>query len=653
MSGQIAASRCVLTRAAAVITALTLVGCSGGSDAAPQTEPSNTPAASELPQPSPVPASNPAQSASQPAPTDCGFNPPGLVEGSDLRCFVVTAPLGDGPDGPLNGDAEIFVTVIGADEPAKADPIVHLPGGPGASSEAYAPVMASLYLDLATRTDRQVVFIDQRGTGRSKPFLTCDDPAAAADCVAAWADEGIDPLAISTTASADDVAAVAAALGAETVNLWGASYGSRLALEVTRRHPEIVRSLLVESVDTAATPLTKIDGVRGAFDRIDARCADDVTCSALGVTLATDVDAVATTLTATPLTTSFGALSPETFLSTTIALMEVNVGESLVPLFVAAVRDGDIGVVDAALGALAAQPSPGGPFSVGMRFVTNCGDIAPFDAPMTIAAIASAATSPLDIAIAAELDASIGSSCDNWPHRTDGPSEPVTSDVPTLVLNGADDSNTPLSNAELAAEGLSNSTLVALPGFGHFPLHRGDNPCAADIYVQFVGEPTSGTSGSLDLGCVSPGEFRTEIGVLDDPMLLDSLVEQAVPSAGFALSVPGGWLPLATGGAVSADGATLAVQLSPADQAATETSIIETYGIADDQPAVSETIDVGGAAWTFGGGASSALGSSTEVRYALTAAGSQTVVVLVAGAAASAVTPEALLRAIVPTLRPL
>jgi hypothetical protein len=105
-------------------------------------------------------------------PVACEFEAPGLTEGTDLSCGTVR---GDG--------VTLFVTIVGGPSTLEAaDPIVHLPGGPGASSEAYAPILAETYLALAEQTGRAVVFVDQRGTGRSTPLLSCDDPTDALAC---------------------------------------------------------------------------------------------------------------------------------------------------------------------------------------------------------------------------------------------------------------------------------------------------------------------------------------------------------------------------------------------------------------------------------------------------------------------------------------
>jgi pimeloyl-ACP methyl ester carboxylesterase len=475
--------------------------------------------------------------------TDCGFSAPGLTEGSDLSCATVDT------DG-----ATVFVTMIGdVTSAAYDDPIIHLPGGPGASSEAYGPILGSLYKDVSNRSGRTVMFIDQRGTGRSLPFLTCDDPSKPADCAAAWTADDIDSTTITTEASADDVASVAAALGARQINLWGASYGSRLALEVTRRHPTLVRSLLIESVDTNATPLTSAAGVDRAIDRIGAACSNDALCASLTVDLPADIATAMTSLANTPLATAFGPIDAGVYGTTLLSLMEANVGESLVPLWVAAVKANDANSAAALLAQANSEPQISGPFSVAMNAVINCADLAPSDPQAAIDELRASSPSPLNAIVIDQIEGQHGdATCQQWPHATNGSDEPVVAETATLIMAGAFDSNTPLENAEYAGANLPNSTLVSFPGYGHFPLHRGDNPCALDIYVQFVNDPTF----AIDEQCVAPATFRVDAGAITDT----ELATVSLSSVGPTVDLPVTWMNAGLGIKIAGDGSIVAVQ---------------------------------------------------------------------------------------------
>jgi pimeloyl-ACP methyl ester carboxylesterase len=143
------------------------------------------------------------------------------------------------------------IVVAAATGPTSApDPFVYIPGGPGSSATEDAPGVAELFAGVRARRD--LVFIDQRGTGGSHP-LNCNffDPADLQSYLGYFFPlddvrkcrqelELKANLKLYTTPIAmDDLDEVRAALGYERVNLFGASYGTRAALVYLKRHPHI------------------------------------------------------------------------------------------------------------------------------------------------------------------------------------------------------------------------------------------------------------------------------------------------------------------------------------------------------------------------------------------------------------------------------
>lgn len=530
-----------------------------------------------------------APSTSADASGDPAFEPAacfpaiGITDGVDVRCGTVTVPMG----GAGTTDVSLFVTVVGTADPATAESVLfHLPGGPGASAESYAPILASTYLPLAEAIGRPIVFVDQRGTGRSTPFLECPDPSETAACVDAWEADGIDPLAFTTARAADDIVTVADALGAGRVDLWGASYGSRLALETVRRHGDRVRSLAIESVDTAASPLDDAVDVRAALLRAGEECAADPACAAVVPDLVTAVDATAAAVDTDPFITAFGQIDGAAFVGTIGELMQWARGVSYVPTYVAAVRDRDVAATQAVQLAVSQAPFPGGQFSEAMFQLVNCTDLAPFDPVATIDALDLADTDLLGRLRAESGRASLGDACVDWPVNPDAPTEPVTSDVPALVIAGSIDSNTPLENAELAAATLSSSTLVSFPSTGHFPAHQGGNPCALTILAAFVTDPTA----EVDTSCVPA---PSTVATLPAPGEA-TLATTAMPTIGIAADVPQGWLSL-DGTTYATAGAALRIQLVPGGVDDVVAGLAQQFDI-DPTTAVEETI--AGAPWT-------------------------------------------------------
>lgn len=156
---------------------------------------------------------------------------------------------------PEGARVELAFVRLPATGAAPGPPLVYLAGGPG---QAATPMVRSAETVAALAPLRalgDVILLDQRGTGLSRPSLFCpaDRPphpelflgteAAAEDararfaaCAAGLAEQGIDLLAYDTAASADDLEDLRRALGAEKLRLLGFSYGTHLALSAMRRH---------------------------------------------------------------------------------------------------------------------------------------------------------------------------------------------------------------------------------------------------------------------------------------------------------------------------------------------------------------------------------------------------------------------------------
>jgi len=472
-----------------------------------------------------------ALSSSKLESTPC-FTAVGMIDGETMRCGTVEVPMG----GTSKGVVTLHVTIIGRNSAGAKQAVFHMPGGPGTSAESYAPVLASTYLPLSEAVGKPIVFVDQRGTGRSKPFLECADFAAPAACRAAWTADDIDPLAFTTPFAADDIAAVAGALGLSSIDAWGASYGSRLALETVRRHGHLVRSLVIESVDTADSPLDDARDIRAALARAGAECTGKPACNSVVSNLLATTDATAATLANSPLTTQVGDIDASVFVSDVSTLMEWSRGASFVPAYVAAVRDRNIPAAESFRGAISTLTAPGGPFSAAMNRLVNCTDLAPFKPTVSISGLVIPDTDPLGQARVAQTLDQYSTGCVGWPVDPKLPTEPVRSNVPTLVLNGAIDSNTPLENAQLAAAHLTNSRIVAFASTGHFPVHQGGNPCGASILVAFLVNPT----GHLNTSCL--GAARP-VATLPSPASASFQSAWIIPF-GFAADVPDEWVTL-------------------------------------------------------------------------------------------------------------
>ena len=139
------------------------------------------------------------------------------------------------------------------------DPLFSFAGGPGEGAATTVDWVAELK---ELRQRRDIVLVDQRGTGRSNP-LQCDFYGHPVDLQKAAGDlytpevvkrcrdelSKVADLRLYTTAiGMDDVDEVRAALGFDKIDLLGGSYGTRAAQVYLRRHGEHVRSVVLDGV---------------------------------------------------------------------------------------------------------------------------------------------------------------------------------------------------------------------------------------------------------------------------------------------------------------------------------------------------------------------------------------------------------------------
>jgi pimeloyl-ACP methyl ester carboxylesterase len=194
-------------------------------------------------------------SAFQSAP--CPFKPAaGVVEGKDVRCGYMTVPEDHSrPQGPT---IRLAVAIFKSASPSPApDPVVDLQGGPGTPLLAYASDLTPGIISSIWTGDRDFILLDQRGVGYSQPSLACTEsttmPHATSQQVLRACHDRLVRQGINldddytTIQNAEDVHDLVRALGYQQVNLYGISYGTRLAITVMRLFPSDVRSAVLDS----------------------------------------------------------------------------------------------------------------------------------------------------------------------------------------------------------------------------------------------------------------------------------------------------------------------------------------------------------------------------------------------------------------------
>ncbi len=425
----------------------------------------------------------------------CQLSAPGVAQRLAAEC--TTVQVFEDRAAAAGRTIELRVAVVPAvSRSAAPDPLFFLTGGPGqAATESYVLLAPAFE---AINQERDIVLVDQRGTGMSRP-LDCpaeeDDEqadlrAAAEACLRVL---DADPRHYTTSVAADDLDQVRAALGYEQINLYGVSYGTRAALTYLQRHGARVRSAILDGVVPQDQPLGLFvarDAQR-ALDMALERCAAEPACGAAFPGLRAELDALLERLGRDAPTVRIpdpvSAEPTDVTLSRELAAQTIRLLSyapetvALLPLLIHTAAAGDLGPLAAQ--ASIAGDSLGESISVGMNLAVLCSEDTPFIDPA--AAEQAGAGSYLGDA---PLDQQIGA-CAAWP-RGELPADfkrPVASDVPVLLLSGEADPVTPPANAEQAARTLPNSLSLVAPGMGHNVIARGCIPRLADRFIDQAG----------------------------------------------------------------------------------------------------------------------------------------------------------------------
>ncbi|HVC83020.1 MAG TPA: alpha/beta hydrolase [Chloroflexota bacterium] len=452
----------------------------------------------------------------------------GLVVGKDVRCGYVTVPERH----ELKGGRTIQIAVAifkGTDDTAHPDPVISLQGGPGGAwLSQLGPLITKATLP-ALVGSHDLILVDQRGVGASKPSLDCPEltrlkyrlltqnlpptryapltGAAIRACRNRLVSAGIDLAAYSTTENAADIEDVIAALHDNRVDLYGASYGTKLALAVMRAFPQPIRAVVLDSVVPIQSDL-QVEGVANAaaaLHRLFAGCAAQPACNAAYPRLDRTFDALVAKLNGAPvmIATTNPAdsrkytvpLTGDRLVDFVISSLAVSQAIYLIPAVLHAAARGNF----VALALLYNVVSFDDTVSLGMYFSVECGE----DAPATTAAALAAATQGFTPAarpgqLREALD--FPHACGSWRVPPVDPAfrTPVTSAIPTLLLAGQYDPITSLEDARRVAHTLGHAAVVLFPGSGHGVALSGSD-CPLSIMMAFYDRPTA----RLDTACTA------------------------------------------------------------------------------------------------------------------------------------------------------
>lgn len=395
----------------------------------------------------------------------------------------------------------------------KSDPLVFLAGGGVAPATGYAGYFSKAFSDL--RQHRDILLIDQRGTGGSNP-LECDlqtdpsnaeyrDDARFVEAVRrcrAKVEQKADLRYYTTPIAMDDLDEVREWLGYPQLNLYGASYGTGASVVYARQHPDHVRTITLQGVMPLDVPvwLEYPKSSQHAIDHVFNECAKQKSCHDAFPNLPQEFDALLKRLADKPVHVKVKESENDEEIDVPIdaEILAVFISRVLysaerihdLPLMIHLAYSGDYQPLAKKL---AIKPDNSIPKGVYLSIV--CAEEIPkFDAAALPAASADSFLG--SFRISREVLA-----CKQWPqgwlpkdYRT-----PVKSDVPALVMNGSLDHVTPQRYGEHVAQSLSNSKHLVLPNRGH----NDTDPCVAGIVTAFI---TAGNLNSLDTSCLSKTE---------------------------------------------------------------------------------------------------------------------------------------------------
>ena len=392
------------------------------------------------------------------------------------------------------------------------DPVFFFAGGPGQGAAGLAREALAIVGGLNNKRD--LVLIDQRGTGKSNG-LNCKVPdatspemsdpakrdAASVKAIATCRDElakKADLGQYTTTLAIADIDEIRAALGYQTINLWGGSYGTRAAMEYLRRYENRVRSAVLDGVapPSLALPETFSRDATAVLDKMIAACAMETQCAKRNADLKVTLDELLTQLLKAPRSVSVTdplsgvkrdiTITREMLLTSVFPALYVPEMVAMLPVALASAKQGDY----------ASLLTMGGVFSDfaeqklarGMQLSVVCTE----DVPRVKRG--QSQSQPFGPLFVDEFS----KACDLWPKGV-VPADfalPVISAKPVLILSGGLDPVTPPPYGDEVKRNFSNSLHAIAPNIGHGVSRHG---CGPKLIKKFI---ETASIADLDAKCL-------------------------------------------------------------------------------------------------------------------------------------------------------
>jgi pimeloyl-ACP methyl ester carboxylesterase len=464
------------------------------------------------------------------APITCQF----AIQQNPITCGFFTVP--ENRANPQGHQIQIAVAVFKSPKsPSAPDPIIFLQGGPGGRLiQDLGPDLMPIFYPSGEASigttafgNHDVIIVDQRGTGYSQPSLQCPEvvdlqyqpdqnltvaqstaeyDTALNQCHARLAAEGIDLSAYNTPNDAADIDDLIHALGYHQADLYGVSYGTRLALQFMRAFPQDTRSVVLDSTFPPQVNLWLSYGPNMAhvFGVLFHGCAVDPTCNASYPNLQNLLNTVLTRLNTHSIT--FNTIDYNTGQTYTVLfhgidfatlLFSAFYATELIPYIPHLIYEVSQGQYNDLLSKFDGLLNFDDSVSWGVFYSVECAEDVPFMTPRTLATADQSFPAPVRAGNDYEQQDAFAE-CQRWGVTAAPASEksPVVSSIPTLVLEGEYDPVTPPSQGYLAAQTLQNSYAFEFPAMGHGILIYQWTPCAMGIVRDFENAPNQKPDGS-------------------------------------------------------------------------------------------------------------------------------------------------------------
>lgn len=446
----------------------------------------------------------------------------GTLVGVNIQCGFLTV-LED-REGDAKDTLRLAVAHISSRTPtADAVPLVFLPGGPGSPILSHLADFNQQFAGPLS-DGRAIILFDPRGVGFSEPQLDCWElkatylqdlgqqfPAAErADNYKEALFTCRDRLQASdanlgmyhSATMAADVKDLLQALGYKQADLLAVSYGTRLAQQLMQDYPDLVRSVVLDSVvpiDNEFIPETA-DWQGAALQALFAACASQPDCQAAYPDLEAVYNELQTTLAEEPVAIMITdpvqgnvieIMADHAALNNALQWALPNSALApLIPQMLYSLRDGD-GML---LGSVLTLPLlTYGDMSLGMMISVLCHDQVFTLSPEQL--VAGARSHPhlglLNVVAAYEDGRFLLDLCQQWgaAEPEPGANEPLNSVIPTLILAGERDTTTPPAFGRHLAQGLEHSYFVELPNEGHVPTFGPAADCIQEMIRAFLDNP--------------------------------------------------------------------------------------------------------------------------------------------------------------------